>query len=119
MECFACGGWRFRSSLSAPRYRRFCYRDCGKQFSERTGGSSIGPNVRPPLLVDNLRRRLGRGSGLRRSWYVDEAYIDDRTGALADVMLSEIRDTTSAEKAHSICQSGDWRHYGPGDHRRA
>ncbi len=38
-----------------------------------------------PLLIDNLRRRRGGGSRVRRSWYVD------CTGALVDVMLSETR----------------------------
>ena len=54
-------------------------------------------------LIDNLRRRRGGGSRVRRSWYVDETYIKvngrwcylyraiDRTGALVDVMLSETR----------------------------
>lgn len=56
-----------------------------------------------PSLIDNLRRRRGGGSRVRRSWYVDETYIKvngrwcylyraiDRTGALVDVMLSETR----------------------------
>ncbi len=63
-----------------------------------------------PLLSDNLRRRRGGGSRVRRSWYVDETYIKvngrrcylyraiDRTGALVDVMLSETRDMAAAEK---------------------
>jgi len=63
-----------------------------------------------PSLIDNLRRRRGGGSRVRRSWYVDETYIKvhgrwcylyraiDRTGALVDVMLSEIRDIAAAEK---------------------
>ena len=75
-----------------------------------------------PSLIDNLRRR---------SWYVDETYIKvngrwcylyraiDRTGALVDVMLSETRDMVAAEKVLPICQSGDWRHSGPGNHRWA
>jgi transposase-like protein len=28
-----------------------------------------------PSLIDNLRRRRGGGSRVRRSWYVDETYI--------------------------------------------
>ena len=63
-----------------------------------------------PLLIDNLRRRRGGGSRVRRSWYIDETYIKvsgrwcylyraiDRTGALVDVMLSETRDMAAAEK---------------------
>lgn len=62
-----------------------------------------------PPLIDNLRRRRGGGSRVRRSWYVDETYIKvngrwcylyraiDRTGALVDVMLSETRDMAAAE----------------------
>jgi hypothetical protein len=62
------------------------------------------------LLIDNLRRRRGGGSRVRRSWYVDETYIKvngrwcylyraiDRTGALVDVMLSETRGMAAAEK---------------------
>src|SRR5215472_13541307 len=62
-----------------------------------------------PLLIDNLRRRRGGGSRVRRSWYADETYIKvnarwcylyraiDRTGALVDVMLSETRNMAAAE----------------------
>jgi transposase-like protein len=62
-----------------------------------------------PLLIDDLRRRRGGGSRVRRSWYVDETYLKvngrwcylyraiDRTGALVDVMLSESRDMAAAE----------------------
>ena len=64
----------------------------------------------PPSLIDNLRRRRGDGSRVRRSWYVDETYIKvngrwcylyraiQRPGALVDVMLSETRDMAAAEK---------------------
>jgi hypothetical protein len=62
-----------------------------------------------PLLIENLRRRRGGGSRVRRSWYVDETYIRvngrwcylyraiDRTGALVDVMLSETRDMATGK----------------------
>jgi hypothetical protein len=52
----------------------------------------------------------GGGSRIRHSWYVDETYIKvsgrwcylyraiDRIGALVDVMLSETRDMSAAEK---------------------
>jgi putative transposase len=84
-----------------------------------------------PLLIDNLRRRRGGGSRVRRSWYVDETYIRvsgrwwylyraiDRTGALVDVIVSESHDMAAAERFFRVCQSGAWRHSGPGDHGRA
>jgi DDE domain len=68
-----------------------------------------GAKLTPPL-IDDLRRRRGGGSRVRRSRYVDKTYIEvnarwcypyraiDRTGALVDVMLSEIRDMAAAEK---------------------
>jgi len=128
MECVACGGAAIseRPERTAQGYRRFRCRDCGKQFNERTGGSLNRTLLRgieftyeavrdweaklTPLLIDNLRRRRGGGSRVRRSWYVDETYIKvngrwcylyraiDRTGALVDVMLSETRDMAAAKR---------------------
>jgi hypothetical protein len=41
MECVACGRTAIseRHERTAQGYRRFRFRDCGKQFNEQTGGS--------------------------------------------------------------------------------
>jgi putative transposase len=62
-----------------------------------------------PVLSDELRRRRrGKGSASRRSWFVDETYLKvrgrwcylyraiDRNGDLVDTMLSEHRDMAAA-----------------------
>jgi transposase-like protein len=40
VRCIACDGVAIseRPERTAQGYRRFCCRDCGKQFNERTGG---------------------------------------------------------------------------------
>ena len=87
-----------------------------------------------PLLIDNLRRRRGGGSRVRHSWYVDETYIkvNGRWCYLYRAIPSDRPHRRSggrdaerdprygrSREVLSICQSGHWRYYSPGDHRRA
>jgi putative transposase len=70
--------------------------------------SAIGRQSSPPHWRRRLRR--SRKGKVGRSWYVDETYIRvhghwkylyraiDRDGALVDVMLSEHRNLTAAER---------------------
>jgi putative transposase len=113
--------WRLRYKLSLRDLpEMFLLR--GIKFTYEAGGEP-----RAPLLIDDLRRRRGGGSRVRRSWYVDETYIKvngrwcylyraiDRTGAGRRNAEREPRYGRGREVL-SICESGDRCYSGPSDY---
>jgi hypothetical protein len=116
MECVACGGRRFRSSLSAPRYRRFLYRDCGKQFNERMGGSSIAAGtVRPRVAATFFGSKpgseraarlanhtpspnvcLARSATAIATRFANAAWPQDRQQSMMGKLVRQFRDDVAA-----------------------
>jgi hypothetical protein len=82
-----------------------------------------GAKLTPPL-IDDLRRRRGGGSRVRRSWYVDETYIKvngrwcylyraiDRTGVIDETPESGKTVAYDCRITCEIAVIGLWRIFG-------